>query len=382
MTRGFRHSALAFATAGVAAFVAAGAAPLCGEETLLARHKLQPGICIWDGLNGDPSHGGLLADRVATVDGAGFHAVRLLLSPVAQRTYSLPQLRCSGGARSLTCLFLSEGYQRALAVKTLQVVMFTAYDFTSYGNQHYLDAAFLKANRQRVFDEYRELTETIMKTYSGSGRVFIISHWEGDNQVYCGSSYNFQTIEDKRAACMYSEPGKRLEGIADWLSIRQEAIAEGRKRAMAAGATNVEVYHAAEFNTIFASRKVSGASIKSKDYKGVLDTVIPFVHPDLCSYSAWESANRNRITKDLQDIAKVCAPAKVIVGEIGINADPDKHYGKMISALLPLKESVPLVFFWQALEGRGAKEPGFGLFDLDGKALHARAIDAISKLGQ
>jgi hypothetical protein len=354
--------------------------PLPGAETLLSKQKLQPGLYVWDGLSAGSDAGALLATHLATVDAAGFHAVRLLLSPASQRSYSLPPLRCAGGPRSLKCLLLTDAYQRALTMKTLQVVMFTTYDFTSYTRQYYLNPDFLKANRQQVFDEYRDLAETIMRTYSGSGRVFIISHWEGDNQVYCGSSYNFQTVEDKRYACLDQDPEKRLAGMTEWLRIRQQAIEEGRKRAQAAGAAGVEVYHAAEFNTIFTTRRVSGASIRSKDFKGMLDTVVPAVHPDLCSYSAWESVNRNRLTKDLQDIVKACAPASVIVGEIGIKENPDKQYSKMITALQPLKEIIPLVFFWQAFEGRSAKDPGFALFDADGKALHAKALEAIRRL--
>jgi hypothetical protein len=68
------------------------------------------------------------------------------------------------------------------------------------------------------------------------------------------------------------------------------------------------------------------------------------------------------------------------VGEIGIKENPDKRYAKLIAALLPLRESVPLVFFWQAFDGPGVKEPGFGLFGLDGSPVHARAIEAIKKL--
>lgn len=347
-------------------------------DSLLAGHKLQPGVYVWDGFAGS-SGGNLLASRIASIDAAGFHAVRLQLSPQSQRFYSLPPANCSGGRRNLTCLFLSPGYQRALAPKTLQVVMFTAYDFASFGRQHYLDAEFLKTNRQQVFDEYRDLAEAMMQTYSGTGRIFIISHWEGDNQVYCGSSYNFQTVDAKRWACQEQDPERHLAGMAEWLKIRQEAIAEGRKQAIAKGATNVEVYHAAEFNTIFTTRRVSGASMGKKEYKGMLDTVIPAVHPDLCSYSAWESANRNRITKDLQDIVKACAPAPVIIGEIGIKESPDKHYARMISALEPLKESVPLVFFWQAFDG-ASKDPGFGLFDNDARPAHAKALEAILQL--
>jgi hypothetical protein len=354
--------------------------PLGAEESLLSKHRLQPGIYVWDGVATRGQGGDMLSKRVASVDGAGFHAVRLLLSPASQRSYQLPAPRCAEGRPSLKCLFLSEAYQRAVSVKTLDLVMLTTYDFTSYPRQRYLLPEFLIANRQQVFDEYRELTEAIMRTYSGSGRVFIISHWEGDNQVYCGSSYNFQTIDEKRYVCMDQQPEKRLEGMTEWLKIRQAAIAEGRKHAIAAGAANVEVYHAAEFNTIFATRRVSGASMRSKEYKGMLDTVIPAVRPDVCSYSAWESANRNRLTKDLQDIVKACAPSPVIIGEIGIKESPDKRYGKMIAALQPLRENIPAVFFWQAFEGSSARDPGFALFDGDGKILHVQAVEAIRRL--
>lgn len=229
--------------------------PVQAAETLLSKHQLEPGIYVWDGLaqasSPEPLPGG-----VGAVDHAGFHAVRLLLSPASRRTYSLPPFRCPEGQTSLKCLVLSEPYHRALAITTMNVVMFTTYDFTSFSRQHYLDSPFLQANRQQVFDEYRDLAETLMHQYSGSGRVFIIGHWEGDNQVYCGSSYNFQTVEAKRFACMDQNPGDRLAGMTEWLKIRQEAIADGRKRALATGATNVEVYHAAEFNTIFASHKL------------------------------------------------------------------------------------------------------------------------------
>lgn len=357
-------------------FVTLLAATAWADDTLLSRRKLEPGIYVWDGL---PA--GHLPDEVAAMGHAGFHAVRLLLSPAARRSYGIPAIACDGGHMSLACLVKSEPYQRALSAKNIDTVMFTTYDFASFPRQRYLDVQFLKANRQQVFDEYRDLAETLMRQYSGTGKVFIIGHWEGDNQVYCGSSYDFQTVDSKRDACLAQNPERRLAGMAEWLFIRQQGIAEGRKQAIAAGASNVEVYHAAEFNTIFASRRVSGASIRSKDFKGVLDTVIPLIHPDICSYSAWESVNRNRLTKDLQDIMKACAPAPVIVGEIGARDNPDKRYAKILNALQPLRESLPIVFYWQAFEPRGSKDPGFGLFGPDGEPLHAKAVDAIRQNG-
>jgi hypothetical protein len=346
------------------------AASLSAEQTLFSTLKMQPGIYVWDGFTRGPR--AALAERIGDADKAGFHAIRLLLSPASARSYSL-SARC----RTLACLFQDEGLQQALATPSVKVVMFTAYDFASYPRQHFLDPDFLKANRQRVFDEYRELAEAILQKNAGTGRLFVIGHWEGDNQVYCGSSYDFQTVDEKRYGCLYQQPEKRLRGLTEWLRIRQEAIADARRRV---AAKNVEIYHAAEFNTIFATRKVSGASIRSKEYRGVLDTVVPAVHPDVCSYSAWESVNRNRLTKDLQDILKACAPAPVIVGEIGVKDNPDKRYAKIVSALAPLRDSIPLVFFWQAIEEPGAKDAGFGLFSPDGRPLHPKALESIHHL--
>lgn len=347
-------------------------------DSLLSRHKLSPGIYVWDGLSA--SHN--LAASVRMLDDSGFHSVRLLLSPASARSYGLPRLQCTSGRPNLACLFASESYQRALASKTLETVMLTVYDFTAFGRAHYMDPVFLKTNRQQIYDEYRDLAEEIMKAFSGSGRVFIIGHWEGDNQVYCGSSYDFEVHDEKRWACIEQHPELRLAGLGEWLKIRQAAIAEGRDRAIAAGAKEVEIYHAVEFNTIFNMRKVPGATIRSKDYEGILNALIPNIHPDICSYSAWESVNRNRLVKDVQDIVKACAPAPVVIGELGIKDKPDKRYPKMISDLAPLKESVPLVFFWQAFEAPNSRDPGFGLFDNAGKPVYPKAVESIKGLGR
>ena len=354
------------------------AGQLIGGESLLSRHKMSPGIYVWDGISANHD----LAASVRTLDESGIHSVRLLLSPASMRSYGIPRPRCTEGRPDLACLFASENYQRAMASKSLETVMLTTYDFTSFGRAHYMDPEFLKANRQQVYDEYRDLAEEIMKAFSGTGRVFIIGHWEGDNQVYCGSSYDFEVHDDKRSACIEQHPELRLAGLTQWLKIRQAAIAEGRDRAIAAGAKNVEIYHAVEFNTIFNLRKVSGATIRSKQYEGILNSVIPEVHPDICSYSAWESVNRNRLTKDVQDIVKACAPAPVVIGEIGIKDKPDKHYPKMLTDLAPLKENVPLVFFWQAFDSPRSREPGFALFDDEGKPVSPKAVESIKGLGQ
>ncbi len=337
---------------------------------------------VWEGVAethlANPLADSPLAGSVAAMDAAGFHAVRLLLSQQAARDYGLPPLRCAAGGRpTLACLFRSDAYRAALAVKSVDVVMFTAYDYASNQRQRFLDPDFLKQNRQQVFDEYRDLAEAIMRDYSGSGRVFIVGNWEGDNQVYCGSSYEYETVAAKHNACLQQDPGRHLAALAEWLQIRQQAIAEGRRRAIAAGASGVEVWHAVEFNTLFSTQRVEGAVMRQKDYRGVLDTLVPLLHPDVCSYSAWESVARGRLTKDLQDVMKACGDAPVIVGELGDKENPDKHYRKIVSALLPLRDRVPLVFFWQAFEAREPREPGFGLFDLGGLPKHAKALDAI-----
>jgi hypothetical protein len=308
---------------------------------------------------------------------AGFRAVRLLLSPASRRTYGLTGDR----GRTLSGLFASDAIQAALKPKELRTVMFTAYDYASYPNQRYLDKAFLAANRQRIFDEYEHLTEEIMRRESGSGRVFVIGHWEGDNQVYCGSSYKFIVNDAERAKCLGQNPAERLAGLAEWLLIRQEAVAAGRERAKKAGASGVEVLHAVEFNTLFHFRGVAGASVRAKDFHGVLDAVVPVVRPDLCSYSAWESLNPDRLGKDLKLILKRCAPARLIVGELGYEAkgehtDPTKDYLKAIAAVKKFQDDVAVVYFWEAFQ------KGFGIFGVDGQPVWPRALEGMIGLSK
>jgi hypothetical protein len=330
-----------------------------------------PGIYVWDGVRGEAAleRSGDLAAK------AGFRAVRLVLSPGLRRTYGLAVGRIS----TLSELFASEPIQAVLSYKEFHTVMFTVYDYASSANQHYLDPAFLTANRQKVFDEYEELTETIMRRESGSGRVFVIGHWEGDNQVYCGSSYKFQVDNAERAKCLGMNPAQRLAGLREWLRIRQEAIAAGRERAKQAGASGVEVYHAVEFNTLFHFRGVTGAGIRSKDYSGVLDSVVPAVKPDVCSYSAWESLNPDKLGKDLKVIRKACGPARLIIGELGYQPtadrkDPTKDYRKAVDAMKKDRGGIAAVFFWEAFER------GFGIFSADGTVVWPGALEAMKGL--
>ena len=332
---------------------------------------VEPGIYLWDGVRSEAA----LEKSAELSARSGFRAIRLLLSPVSRRTYGLERERLG----TMSALFGSEAIQAALRHRELKTVMFTAYDFASYPNQHYLDRTFLAANRQRIFDEYEHLTEEIMRREAGSGRVFVIGHWEGDNQVYCGSSYNFMVDAAERSKCGAQNAADRLAGLTEWLRIRQEAIAAGRDRAKRAGVTGVEVLHAVEFNTLFHFRGVAGTDIRGKDFHGVLDTAVPAVKPDLCSYSAWESLTPNRLGKDLKLILKQCAPAQLVIGELGVqptadHRDPTKDYLKAIKALSNLGTGVTTVYFWEAFQ------KGFGVFTADGQPLWPRTLEAMTGL--
>jgi hypothetical protein len=330
---------------------------------------------VWDGVRGAAA----LEKTADVAANAGFRAVRLVLSPASRRTYGLFGGQAGTRAATLSELFASEAIQGALKRKEFRTIMFTAYDYASFNNQHYLNRAFLAANRQKVFDEYAQLTAEIMRREAGSGRVFVIGHWEGDNQVYCGSSYKFEVDDVERAKCLGQNPAERLEAIGEWLRIRQEAIAAGREKARQAGASGVEVYHAVEFNSLFHFRGVTGADIRSKEYRGLLDTVVPLVKPDVCSYSAWESLNPDRLSKDLKVIAKQCAPARLIIGELGYqptadHKDPTKDYRRAIDALKKFPGAIDAVFFWEAFH------QGFGIFGADGNAAWPAALDAMKGL--
>ena len=115
--------------------------------------------------------------------------------------------------------------------------------------------------------EFYDLTRYLYAAYAGSGKTFILKHWEGDLTALQGSSLS-QNISSTMVTAMIN-----------WLEARQQGIA--RARADAGDPSNVAVFHAVEVNRVLDYSRLG--------LTRVINAVVPVVKPDMVTYSSYDS---------------------------------------------------------------------------------------------
>jgi hypothetical protein len=110
---------------------------------------------------------------------------------------------------------------------------------------------------------FRDLAAHLLETYDGTGKTFVLQHWEGDNlaQVLGPEDPLDDDVRDR---------------MIEWLRDRQAGVEAARDEID----SDVTVLHATEVNHVLDAKR-SGT-------KRVINEVVPNVDVDLVSYSAWE----------------------------------------------------------------------------------------------
>ena len=313
---------------------------------------------------------------------SGIQTIRLPLVASVETDFGIGT-SCHG-KQALASLVSLPAYAQVLADPAFRTIFLTVWgDSNSYDacaardpktDQHphkrYLDKKFysIAANRDRTRSEYADLTYRIYKTYQGSGKVFGISNWEGDNELYCNSAYYFATNAAFRSSC----EAKRnttdvLKSYRQFFELRQQGIDQGRARAMREGLKGVSVISVIE---VSAFRFLKEAHLPS-----MLDDIIPSVPmPDYVSYSAWESigATPDQLFRDLDDLQKRFK-GHLMVGEFGFDRGLDQsaaaHAASVINTMR--RARVPYAIWWQVFDQpplSGLNDKGlYGLYDDHGK---------------
>ena len=236
----------------------------------------------------------------------------------------------------------------------------------------YLQTAYYSAeNRNRMRGEYAELTYQLYRTYRGSGKMFAISNWEGDNELYCDAAAYFVTKEALRSACeSRRKTGDVVDAYREYLTLRHEGIEDGRKRAERDGFRGVSVTDVIEFSSLHL--------LAANRLPDMLEDVIPSVPASgWVSYSAWESLG-DRLYGDLDALKKRFGD-RLIAGEFGfdrgLDAAAPEHAAEAVKEIR--KAGLRYAVFWQIfdqppLEGLGDKGL-YGLYDRDGQITAAGA---------
>ncbi len=120
-----------------------------------------------------------------------------------------------------------------------------------------------KKDEQRQF---YELAKHFLTQYQGTGKTFVLQHWEGDWLV----RGNYKGDEEPPAAA--------LANMVEWLNARQAGVNQAREEV---GQQGVRVYHAAEVNRVVQSMRTG--------FPNMVNKVLPHTKLDLISYSAWDA---------------------------------------------------------------------------------------------
>ena len=210
----------------------------------------------------------------------------------------------------------------------------------SFGN----NAAYWRngLTSEQKLDEQRqfyELTKYLLTMYKGTGKTFILQHWEGDWLI----RGNYDRNADPTP--------KAISGMIDWLNARQKGVNQARKEV---GTDSVWVYHAAEVNRVVSTMK--------QGRPNMVDKVLPHTELDLVSYSAWDatakySENPQILREALDFIAKNMPDSvefgnkNVYLGEFGMpeNKFPSEKIQKVIPGAVEtaLDWGCPYIVYWQ-----------------------------------
>jgi hypothetical protein len=238
-----------------------------------------------------------------------------------------------------------------------------------HARKRYLDPEYysVATNREGMRTDYADLTYRLYKTYNGSGKLFGISNWEGDNDLYCDSAYYFATNPEFRSACEQRRTTSDVvSAYRQFLTLRQEGMSAGRKRAELDGLKGVSVLSIIEISAFHL--------LQERNVTSMLDGVLPFVPmPDYVSYSAWESAGAgpDQLFRDLVELERRFSD-HLIAGEFGFDRGTDKssadHAVESINAMR--RAHLAYAVWWQIFDqppilGLGDKGL-YGLYDEKG----------------
>lgn len=120
-----------------------------------------------------------------------------------------------------------------------------------------------------IYREMYDLTEYLLKEYSGSGKTFLIGNWEGDWLLHGQGHRN-------------DDPGdEKIEAMKQWFQIRQAAIDAAKSKTPH---EDVDVLYYVEVNLV--KKGLNGE-------RCITESILEDVNPDMVSYSSYEAIKKH-----------------------------------------------------------------------------------------
>ena len=267
--------------------------------------------------------------------------------------YSLPR---NDGIRSLVGLASKEPSVKAVLDMPFAYYHIWVYPF-AHDDNAWVDGLSEK-ERNEEYEEIHAFARYLRQAYRGTGKTFLLGHWEGDWYLHPGYNPNEVPTPTK------------IQGMIAWLNVRQKAIDDAKRDTKS---SDVNLYHYTEVNLVQKGMKGG---------KCLVNDVLPHTAVDYVSYSSYDTINPHmgKVRKPLHDALdyiesklppKVGIQGKrVFIGEYGFSLErtktPQKQdlYARDVCRGA-LEWGCPFVLYWEMYcnENPEGKHRGFWLID-------------------
>lgn len=229
-------------------------------------------------------------------------------------------------------------YFRAVFAKPFKTIILTTYSIGR--DDHYWTTGVTPEQEADETRQFHDLTKHLLVTYKGSGKTFVLQHWEGD---WALRNIDNHTYDEK-----FTPPQSSIDGMIKWLNARQAGIVQARTEVPDA---DVHVYGATEANRVMDA--IAGKP-------SVALSVLPHTTVDLVSYSSWDSQ------EDVETLSKAVDflsshlpptaafgqnPHSVYIGEFGAPENGrgaevvNKHIDNVLSVVR--SKQIPWAIYWE-----------------------------------
>ena len=257
----------------------------------------------------------------------------------------------AGDLQSVTELAKTDAY-KAVFDLPFKVFVITTYAFGTQGAVQNFATDPSLANIEE--NEFYDLTRYLLTTYAGTGKTFILKHWEGD---YIGL-VNFDTSKDISPAT--------VDAMNIWLSARQSGVSRARNDA--GNPSGVAVFNAVEMSRVL--------DYSRRGLTRVVNAVIPVVKPDMVSYSSYEATlggtdpgSAAASINEALNVIKSFAPdplglgdKRILISEYGLfeNERPADEVAWRTSTILQTSQGAGILgaFFWQIFDNECKQADG------------------------
>ena len=286
------------------------------------------------------------ADRVLAL---GSRVIKLYLMLPPERNY--PFNSQWPKVRTLADLAATP-YYRAVFEKPFTTYLLTTY---SVGRpDHYWKSGVTDEQARDEEEQLYRLARHLLTSYRGSGKTFVLQHWEGDWAIR--GSFDPKTDPSPEA----------VAGMIDWLNARQRGVERARREVPAPG---VRVFHAAEVNLVKIALRDSRPT--------VTDRVLPHTRVDLVSYSAWDTQGDPALLRAALDYIARHTPDRepfgdrnVLLGEFGLpeNGHSRQQVRQTIRGAVEtaVDWGCPWVVYWQVYCNEARRQPVRSNLDVRG----------------